>query len=220
MRQRRAGGYVGILVVGGYLVLRFAFIAYREHEEGMSTLGIVGTLAAFAVAVFLVSQIVIAVHRARTRARDRALQSMHPTAYLVPIAMKRDLIREVNGMQAMLGLAPTHVPRNGYATLVADGNGIGLYRGGATPELIVGLTRDVVQHVGTGRTKAGNRWGVGTVEALQVLVSTGAHWSTLDLPVYARVVGYARTLHSEELDRVVQRVASSAGVALAPTPRG
>ena len=216
MRRGRAGGYVGAIVVGGYLLLRIGFIVFREREEGVSTLGIVETVLGFLVFFFLVTQIVQWVHRSRAAARDRQLQTMHPTAYLVPVSLKRDLVDEIARARQMLGITGAPIPRSGTATLVADANGLGVYVGGAEPSLVAGFARSVIGHVGQGTTSAGGRYGIGHVESVQILVTTGQHWTTVDLPVYERVVGYPRTLRGAALDDVVHRVASAAGVSLAP----
>jgi hypothetical protein len=216
MRRGRAGGWIGLVVIGGYLLLRIGFLVFREREEGVSTIGIVETVIGFLLFFFLVTQIVQWVQRARAGSRDRQLATMHPTAYLVPVSLKRDLVDEIKRAQSMLGLPANPIPRSGTATLVADGNGLGLYAGGAEPQLVVGFGRGVVAHVGQGRTSAGGRYGIGSIEALQVFLSTGQHWTTVDLPVYKRVVGYPRTISGEELDAVVHRVATAAGVSLAP----
>lgn len=212
MRQRRAGGLIGIVIIGAYLVLRLGFIAYREHENGVSTSGIVLTMVVILAALALVSQIVVRVAHVRTGTREDRLAAVHPGAYLVPVVLKRDLAKEIGLTQAMLGMPVPGAPRSGRATLVADANGLGLYTGGGDPQLVLGLRRDLVAHVGDGVTKAAGRYQVGKVESLQVLVSTGQHWTTLDLPVYERFLGYARTLHGERLDDVVQRVSSASGI--------
>lgn len=212
MRQRRAGGLIGIVIVGAYLVLRLGFIAYREHEDGVSTTGIVLTMVAILAALALVSQIVVRVAHVRTGAREQRLAAMHPGAYLVPVLLKRDLAKEIGLTQSMLGMPVGGTPRSGRATLVADANGLGIYTGGGDPQLVLGLRRDVVGHVNDGVTRSTGRYQVGKIESLQVLVTTGQHWTTLDLPVYDRVLGYARALQGERLDAVVQRVSTASGI--------
>jgi hypothetical protein len=217
MRRGRAGGYVGAIVIGAYLLLRIGFIVFREREEGVSTIGIVESVIGLLVFVVVLTQIIQWVHRSRAAARDRRLQTLHPTAYLVPVSLKRDLVAEIGRARQMLGLTGGPIPRSGTGTLVADGNGLGLYVGGAEPTLVAGFARGVVGNVGQGTTSAGGRYGLGHVESLHILLSNGQHWTTVDLPVYERVLGYPRTLRGEALNGIVHRVASAAGVSLAPT---
>jgi hypothetical protein len=222
MRRGRAGGWVGILVIVGYFVLRFGFIAYRDREAGFSGSAIAINLLVYAVILFVVIEAVLWAYHLHSAGRDRALARMHPGARIVRVVLKRDLAPEIERAAQMLGLRTDRSPRRGYATLVADHNGLGIYVGGSEPRLVLGLTRAYVQNVGVGITSSAGRYGIGKIEAMRVTVSTGvdhgAYWTPIDLPVYKIVVGFVRTLRGEELDRAVHDVASSAGVAVAPTP--
>jgi hypothetical protein len=214
---RRSGGIIGIVVVGGYLVLRFGLLAYREHEEGMSTGGIVLTLGLTLIGVFALIEIVFAVQHARTRAREAALAVQHPGAHLAPVTMKRDLAKEIEQAAQMLGVRlADRVPRRGFATLVADQNGLGIYTGGSTPSLVLGIPSQFVQSVGNGETTAAGRYSFGKVDALRVVVSTG-QWTAIDLPVYKTVLGFPKTLRGDELDARVREIALAAGVQQTPT---
>ncbi|KQO65131.1 hypothetical protein [Curtobacterium sp. Leaf261] len=215
---RRRGGIIGIAVVAAYIVLRFGLLAWREHEEGMSTGGIVISLVLIALAVFVVIEIVFAVSHARTRSRERALATQHPGAHLAAVTMKRDLAKEIENAASMLGTTLVgRPPRRGYATLVADHNGIGVYTGGSTPTLVLGIPRQFVQSVGSGETTAGGRYQFGRVDALRVVVSNG-QWTAIDLPVYRTVIGFPKTLRGAELDARVREVAAAAGVQVQTAP--
>lgn len=211
--RRRGGGILGIVLIGGYLVLRFGYLAWREHENGMSNGAIAGTLALGALGIFVVIEVVFAFHHAQTRRREAALALQHPGAVLLPVTMKRDLADEIERAAQMLGLPmPERAPRRGYGTVVADHAGIGIYTGGSEPRLVLGLQRQVVQSVGNGETKAAGRYAFGTrVEAVRVIVSDG-RWTPIDLPVYRTVIGFPKTLRGAELDEQVRRVALAAGV--------
>ncbi|WP_139200652.1 hypothetical protein [Curtobacterium sp. MMLR14_010] len=215
----RRGGLITMVVVGGYLVLRFGFVAWREHEAGMSTAGVIGTLALYAVGIFVVLQIVLGIQNARTRQRETALAQLHPGATLVPVQLKRDLVVEIRRTAGMLGTAPDgDVPRRGLATLVADHQGLGLYVGGRTPRLLLGIPRSAVRSVGNGETSAAGRYAFGTVDALRVTVDNG-QWTAVDLPLYRTVIGFAKTLRGEELSDRVRTVAVAAGVRQDAEPR-
>jgi hypothetical protein len=209
---RRRGGLIGMAVVGAYLVLRFGILAWREHEDGMSTGAVIGTLALYAVGIFAVLEIVLAVQNASTRRRSAALAQLHPGAQLVQVLFTKDVATSVRRAAAMLNveLADT-VPRRGHATLVADHNGIGIYAGGSTPRLVLGVPRNVVRSVGNGETSAAGRYSFGKVDALRVIVDNG-QWTAIDLPVYRTVIGFAKHLRGEELTAQVRAVAVAAGV--------
>lgn len=210
---RRRGGVIGIVVVVAYIVLRFGLLAWREHEEGVSTGGIVVTLFVIAVAVFVVMEVVLAAYHAHTRRREAALRVQHPGAHLAPVTLKRDLAKEIEQAAAMLGtpLPAGAAPRRGYATVVADSNGIGIYRGGSTPELVLGIPRQFVRSVGSGDTTAGGRYAFGRVDSLRVMVDNG-RWTAIDLPIYRTVIGFPKTLRGDELHARVREIAVAAGV--------
>lgn len=214
--RRRSGGIIGIVLVGGYLVLRFGIIAYREHEQGMSNGAIAVTLVLIAAAAFAVIEIVLAVRNGQTRRREEALAAKHPGALLVPVSLQRDAARELTNAAQMLGLPVGSVPRRGLATLVADGNGLGVYTGGAEPRLVLGLQRQFVQSVGNGETSAAGRYSFGKVDALRIVVANG-RWTTIDLPVYRTVIGFPKHERGEALDGRVRSVALAAGVQLQPS---
>lgn len=215
---RRRGGIIGIVVVVAYIVLRFGLLAWREHEDGMSAGSIVVTLVLIAIAVFVVIEIVLAIAHARTRRREAALRTQHPAAHFAPVTLQRDVAREIEQAAAMLGTTLTgRPPRRGYATVVADHDGIGIYTGGATPQLVFGVPRQFVQSVGSGETTAGGRYQFGRVDALRVVVSNG-QWTAIDLPVYRTVIGFPKTLRGEELDARVREVAAAAGVQVQTAP--
>lgn len=208
---RRRGGLIGILVVGGYLVLRFGFLAWREHEDGMSTGAVIGTLALYAVGIFVLLEVVLAFQNATVRRREAALAQLHPGAHLVPVLLKKDLATDIRRTAAMLNADTGDVPRRGSATLVADHNGIGLYVGGTSPRLLLGIPRAVVRSVGTGETTAAGRYAFGKVDALRVVVDNG-QWTAIDLPLYRTVIGFPKHLHGEDLTSRVRAVAVAAGV--------
>lgn len=214
--RRRSGGIIGIVVIAGYLVLRFGFLAYREHEQGMSNGQIAVTLLLVAAAAFAVVEIVLAVRNAQTRRREEALATKHPGALLVPVMLQRDAARELTNAAQMLGIPVDSVPRRGLATLVADRNGLGVYTGGAEPRLVLGLQRQFVQSVGNGETSAAGRYAFGKVEALRIVVSNG-QWTSVDLPVYRTVIGFPKHERGEALDGRVRMVALAAGVQLQPS---
>lgn len=212
---RRRGGIIGIVVVGAYLVLRFGLIAWREHEEGMSTGQIVLTLLVIAVAAFALIELVWAGYHAQTRRREAALAAMHPGAHLVPVQMKKDLSREIEHAAGVLGHSLTRdVPRRGLATVVADGHGIGIYAGGREPWLVLGIPRQAIAAVANGETTAAGRYAFGKVDALRVVVAPA---TAVDLPVYRTVVGFPKTLRGDELEARVRTVALAAGVQVMPT---
>lgn len=199
-------------VVGAYLVLRFGYLAWREHEDGMSTPAVIGSVALYAVGIFAVIEIVLAVQNATTRRREAALAQQHPGAVLVPVLLQKDVATDLRRTAAMLNVVLTDaVPRRGHATAVADRNGIGIYVGGSTPRLVLGLPREVVQSVGSGETSAAGRYRFGKVDALRVTVDNG-QWTTVDLPVYRTVIGFAKHLQGAELQDRAQAVAVAAGV--------
>ena len=199
-------------MVGGYLVLRFGFLAWREHEDGMSTGAVAGTLALYAVGIFVLLEIILAFQNATTRRREAALAQLHPGAHLAPVLLKKDLATEIRRTAAMLGTDLTgDVPRRGSATLVADHNGIGLYAGGSTPRLLLGIPRAVVRSVGNGETTAAGRYTFGKVDALRVVVDNG-QWTAIDLPLYRTVIGFPKHLRGDELTERVRAVAVAAGV--------
>lgn len=209
---RRRGGLIGIIVVAAYLVLRFGVLAWREHEAGMSTGAVIGTLFLYAAAVFAIIEIVLAVQNASTRRREAALALAHPGAHLAPALFTKDLATDVRRTAAMLGAElGADVPRRGHATVVADHNGIGIYVGGTTPRLVLGIPRNQLRAVSTGETKAAGRYTFGTVDALRVIVDNG-QWTTIDLPLYRTVIGFAKHLHGEALEAQVRSVAVAAGV--------
>ncbi|WIB68569.1 hypothetical protein DEI93_05900 [Curtobacterium sp. MCBD17_035] len=219
--RRRRGGIVGIVLVVAYAALRFGFLAYREHEDGMSTVGIVESLLVIALGVFVLIEVVLAVQHARTRARERVLAERHPGAFTASVLVKRGTAAEVDRAAGLLGVRPERrAPRSAAGTLVADQHGIGLYVGGGTPTLLLGVPRAAVGQVGTGTTSSANRYGVGTVEALRVVVDSGGRWTTVDLPVYRRVVGFSVALHDDALREVVRSVAAAAQVPLDAQVRG
>ncbi|MBT2504020.1 hypothetical protein [Curtobacterium sp. ISL-83] len=213
-RNRRRGGTITAVIVVGYLALRLGLLAWREHESGMSTGGIVLSVIGFAALVVVVAEATLAVHHARTRRREAALIVQHPTAHLVPVLVHKDLGQQLRHAAGVLGQALPDVPRRGYATLVADGHGIGLYTGGAEPRLLLGVPRPAVQAVADGETSAAGRYAFGKVDALRVLVGTGAPVA-VDFPVYRTVLGFPKTLRGEELAERVRAVAGSAGVPVA-----
>lgn len=199
-------------VVGAYLVLRFGYLAYREHEDGMSTPAVIGTLALYAVGLFVVVEIVLGVQNATTRRREAALAQQHPGAHLVPVLMQKDVATDVRRVAAMLNVTLTDtVPRRGHATAVADHNGIGIYVGGSTPRLVLGIPRAAIRSVGTGETSAAGRYRFGKVDALRITVDNG-QWTTIDLPAYRTVIGFAKHLRDDELITRVRSVAVAAGV--------
>lgn len=199
-------------VVGAYLVLRFGYLAYREHEDGMSTPAVIGTLALYAVGLFVIVEIVLGVQNATTRRREAALAQQHPGAHLVPVLLQKDVATDVRRVAAMLNVTLTDtVPRRGHATAVADHNGIGIYVGGSTPRLVLGIPRAAIRSVGTGETSAAGRYRFGKVDALRITVDNG-QWTTIDLPAYRTVIGFAKHLRNDELITRVRSVAVAAGV--------
>lgn len=199
-------------MVAGYLVLRFGLLAWREHESGMSTGAVIGTLALYAVGIFAIIEIVLAVQNARTRRREAALAERHPGAHLAPALFTKDLAVDVRRTAGMLGLPlGADVPRRGHATVVADHNGIGFYTGGAEPQLVLGIPRNLVRAVANGETKAAGRYAFGTVDALRVVVDNG-QWTSIDVPLYRTVIGFAKHLRGDELEAQVRSVAVAAGV--------
>jgi hypothetical protein len=215
---RRRGGIIGIVVVGAYIALRIGIVAWREHEDGMSAGGIVVSIVLILLAVFVVLEIVFAVQHARTRSRERALATRHPGAHLAPVTMKRDLAKEIENAASMLGTTlAVRPPRRGNATVVADHDGIGIYVGGGTPQLVLGIPRQFVQSVGSGETTAGGRYAFGRVDALRVVVSNG-QWTAIDLPIYRTVIGFPKTLRGAELDARVREIAAAAGVQVQAAP--
>ncbi|KQS07930.1 hypothetical protein ASG04_12245 [Curtobacterium sp. Leaf183] len=209
---RRRGGLIGMTVVGAYLVLRFGYLAYREHEDGMSTPAVIGTLVLYAVGLFVIVEIVRGVQNATTRRREAALAQQHPGAHLVPVLLQKDVATDVRRVAAMLNVTLTEtVPRRGHATVVADQNGIGIYVGGSTPRLLLGIPRAAIRSVGNGETSAAGRYRFGKVDALRITVDNG-QWTTIDLPAYRTVVGFSKHLRDEELTTQVRSVAVAAGV--------
>lgn len=199
-------------VVGAYLVLRFGYLAYREHEDGMSTPAVIGTLVLYAVGLFVIVEIVRGVQNATTRRREAALAQQHPGAHLVPVLLQKDVATDVRRVAAMLNVTLTEtVPRRGHATVVADQNGIGIYVGGSTPRLLLGIPRAAIRSVGNGETSAAGRYRFGKVDALRITVDNG-QWTTIDLPAYRTVVGFSKHLRDEELTTQVRSVAVAAGV--------
>lgn len=199
-------------VVGAYLVLRFGYLAYREHEDGMSTPAVIGTLALYAVGLFVIVEIVLGVQNATTRRREAALAQQHAGAHLVPVLLQKDVATDVRRVAAMLNVTLTDtVPRRGHATAVADHNGIGIYVGGSTPRLVLGIPRAAIRSVGTGETSAAGRYRFGKVDALRITVDNG-QWTTIDLPAYRTVIGFAKHLRNDELITRVRSVAVAAGV--------
>lgn len=199
-------------VVGAYLVLRFGYLAYREHEDGMSTPAVIGTLVLYAVGLFVIVEIVLGVQNATTRRREAALAQQHPGAHLVPVLLQKDVATDVRRVAAMLNVTLTEtVPRRGHATVVADQNGIGIYVGGSTPRLLLGIPRAAIRSVGNGETSAAGRYRFGKVDALRITVDNG-QWTTIDLPAYRTVVGFSKHLRDEELTTQVRSVAVAAGV--------
>ncbi|WP_144758665.1 hypothetical protein [Curtobacterium sp. 9128] len=210
--SRRRGGLIGIVVVAGYLVLRFGFLAWREHEDGMSTGAVVGTLLLYAVGIFAVLEIVLAVQNANTARRERALAERHPGALLARALFSKDVAVDVRRTAAMLGSTPEgDVPRRGQATVVADHNGIGVYVGGSSPRLVLGIPRAVIRAVANGETAAAGRYTFGSVDALRVIVDNG-QWTEVDLPLYRTVVGFAKHLQGDQLAAQVRSIAVAAGV--------
>jgi hypothetical protein len=209
---------VGILVIVGYAVLRFGFIAVREEQDGASPSTIVLSILGYALAAFVVVEIVLWCYHLHTRARERSLAASHPNAAFVPVLFKRDLVREVTLTAEMLGLPVQRVPRSGYGTLVSDGQGIGVYAGGGNPYLVLGLARGSVQSVGVGETSGAGRYSFGTIPSLRIVASTPQHFASVDLPVYRRVVGFPRILRGEALASVVRQVSLSSGTALLQAP--
>lgn len=215
---RRRGGAIGVVVLVGYLVLRFGFLAYREHEEGMSTEGIVLSLLGFASLAFVIVELVNLGYHAHTRRREQALAARHPGAHLVPVLLSRDLGKQVAWAAGALGLPQSAVPRRGYATLVADGNGIGLYSGGSTPTLLLGIPRSALVSVASGDAKAVGRYAFGRVDAIRVLAGDPNAPVSFDVPAYRVVLGFPKHLRGEELHQVVRTVASAVGVSVATQP--
>lgn len=199
-------------VVGAYLVLRFGYLAWREHEAGMSTPAVIGSVLLYALALFVVIEVVLGIQNALVRRREAALAQLHPGAHLVPVLLQKDAATDIRRVAAMLDATLTEtVPRRGRATLVADHNGIGLYLGSSTPRLLLGIPRDVVRAVGTGETSAAGRYAFGRVDALRVVVDNG-QWTTIELGVYRTVLGFTKHLRGDELDARVREVAVAAGV--------
>jgi hypothetical protein len=215
--RRRRGGIVGIVVVAGYIALRFGFIAYREHEEGMSGSRIVLSLFGFAAAAFLVIELVLAVQHATARRRDRTLAERHPGARLVPVMYSRTARRDIERVASVLGLTlDRQPPRSGFGTLVADQHGIGLYAGGSEARLVLGITRASVVAVGTGSTASAGRYTSGTVESLLVIAGRGGPTASLDLALYRTVVGFGVARRGDDLVTEVRAVAAAAQVAIGP----
>ncbi len=215
---RRSGGAIGLLVLGGYLVLRFGLLAYREHQEGMSTEGIVLSLLGIAALAFVIVEVINLAYHAHTRRREQALATRHPGARLVPVRVSRDLGKQIDWAAGALGLPRESVPRRGYGTLVADGNGIGLYSGGSTPTLLVGIPRAAVVSVASGDAKAVGRYAFGRVDAIRVLAGDPNAPVWIDVPAYRVVFGFPKHLRGEELDQRVREVASAVGVSVATLP--
>ncbi len=215
---RRRGGAIGLVVLVGYLVLRFGLLAYREHQEGMSTEGIVLSLLGFAALAFVIVEVVNLAYHAHTRRREQALAARHPGAHLVPVRVSRDLGKQIDRAAGALGLPRESGPRRGYGTLVADGNGIGLYSGGSTPTLLIGIPRAAIVSVESGDAKAVGRYAFGRVDAIRVLAGDPGAPVWVDVPAYRVVFGFPKHLHGEELDQRVRKVASAAGVAVVTLP--
>lgn len=216
--NRRRGGTIGLIVLAAYLVLRFGLLAYREHEEGVSTGGIVLSLIGFAALGFAIVEAVNLAQHAHSRRREAALATQHPGALLVPVRLGKDLGTQVDWVAGALGLSRTAVPRRGYGTLVADGQGIGLYSGGSTPTLLLGIPREVVVSVASGDAKAVGRFASGRVDAIRVLAGAQQAPVWYDIPAYRVVFGFPKHLHGDELHQRVRDVAAAVGVSVATLP--
>lgn len=213
---RRRGGMIGIALLIGYFVLRFGLFAWREHQEGMSTGAIVLSLIGLAVGIVVLLELILLGYHAHSARRERALAEQHPGALLVPVRFSRELAGQVEYVAGTLGLPQDRAPRRDYGTLVADGHGIGLYVGGATPRLVLGLPRNAVVSVASGDAKAVGRYGFGRVDAIRVLAGNPAAPVALEVPAHRIVLGFPRNLRPDELDECVRRIAAAVGVAVFP----